>query len=411
MMRFALVVVITFLLLGCDGLDQSANVARKSERYDVADSLRSDRTGGFARAYRRRDFEFPRDHLSHPDFKHEWWSINGNLSTRTGRKFGYQLSIFRIGMLADPTLRPTTNTLPNTRDMNISSPSRWRANHYYMAHFALTDVVSERFYSAQRFQRNALGLAGAIDKSIGGSGAQGMKLWVEDWVVDSIQNEIFPVRITAQNDNVRIKLSLNQGKKEVLNGDRGLALRGKKPGNASYYYSLPQMHTRGTINIDGEDYQVSGLSWIDREWSTSALANNLVGWDWFAIHLSSGQELMLYMLRDNNGNFSALSEGSFIGEDGQVTHLRSEDIVLEVKEEWVSPHTHVRYPASWEVRLPIQNLELNIVPYLADQELNLAVNYWEGAVRVSGRKLVGGDKSLDGQGYVELTGYQPIVRN
>jgi len=397
-------------LLACGNGKVADTPKTSEEHYDLADIFRSDSTGGFSRAYRQRDFQFPRDYLAHPEFKHESWRIVGNLSTRTGRKFGYQLSIYRIGVLADPTLRPTTNTLPNTKDIKISSPSRWRANHYYMADFALTDVVGERHYSAQRFQRNALGLSGAIDKSVGRVDSKGIKIWVEDWVVESIQNDDFPVRITAQEDSVRINISLAAGKGVILNGDRGLSMRGDKPGNASYYYSMPQMQTRGSIFVEGEEYEVNGSSWLDQEWSTTALDSKAVGWDWFGLHLSSGEELLLYLFRDENGNFSNFSGGTFIEKNNEITRLSASDISLDVKEEWVSPHTHVRYPASWIVQLPILNLELNLVPYLADQEIDLKVNYWEGALRVSGRRINGGGQLVDGQGYAELTGYKPVSR-
>jgi len=410
-MRLAQLASLVFLLLvACSDKTSAEKVQILDEHFDITENLRSDTSGGFARAYRQREFQFPRDHLSHPEFKHEWWRFVGNVSTRTGRKFGYQLSIYRIGMLADPTLRPTTNTLPTSKDININSPSRWRANHYYMAHFSLTDVISEHFYSAQRYQRNALGLAGAIDKASGLADAKGIKLWVEDWVVESIQNDVFPLRITAQNDSVRINFSLTSGKGVILNGDRGLSMRGDKPGNASYYYSMPQMQTRGSIYIDGEEIQVNGVSWLDREWSTTALDSKTVGWDWFGVHLSNGQDLMLYMFRDENGNYTNFSSGSFIEDNNQVTRIVASDISIDVKDEWVSPHTHIRYPASWIVQLPILNLELNFVPYLADQELNLKVNYWEGALRVSGRRINGGGQLLDGQGYAELTGYKPVLR-
>jgi len=416
-MRFASLIFLSALLpanLGLVSCGQHNASAAHNEiqqlKFDIAENLRSDSTGGFSRAYRQRDFSFPSDYLAHPEFKHEWWSFVGNLSTRTGRKFGYQLSVFRIGMLADPTLRPTTNTLPKTKDININSPSRWRANHYYMAHFSLTDVVGEHHYQSQRYQRNALGLSGAIDKSIGRPDTKGIKLWVEDWVVESIQNDIFPLRLTAQDDSVRINVTLGKGKGVVLNGDRGLYPKGLKPGNASYYYSMPQMPTSGSIVIDGEEFTISGVTWLDREWSTTSLESKTVGWDWFCVHLSDNRDFMLYMLRDENGNFTNFSGGSFIEANNEVSRLLASDITIDIKDEWVSPITHVRYPASWLVQIPIKNLEFNIVPYLADQEMDLAVNYWEGAVRVSGRNINGSGQLLDGQGYAELTGYKPMPR-
>jgi predicted secreted hydrolase len=54
----------------------------------------------------------------------------------------------------------------------------------------------------------------------------------------------------------------------------------------------------------------------------------------------------------------------------------------------------------WTLRLPSENLDLHVVPLFPNQELDVSVRYWEGAVRVEGP-----DGALKGRGYVELTGY------
>ena len=43
-------------------------------------------------------YEFPRDHHAHPDFKTEWWYFTGNLADQSGRRFGYELTFFRQGI-------------------------------------------------------------------------------------------------------------------------------------------------------------------------------------------------------------------------------------------------------------------------------------------------------------------------
>ena len=63
--------------------------------------------------------------------------------------------------------------------------------------------------------------------------------------------------------------------------------------------------------LNGESYAVTGLSWLDREWSTSALAENQSGWDWFSLQFDDGQELMYYQLRDNAGLAHPSSDGNW----------------------------------------------------------------------------------------------------
>ena len=76
-------------------------------------------------------------------------------------------------------------------------------------------------------------------------------------------------------------------------------------------------------------------------------------------------------------------------------------VQIEVLDHWRSP-TGVRYPSHWRLRVPSQRLDLTITPYLADQELDVGVRYWEGAVRIAG---TAGSQPVAGKGYVELTGY------
>jgi predicted secreted hydrolase len=47
-------------------------------------------------------------------------------------------------------------------------------------------------------------------------------------------------------------------------------------------------------------------------------------------------------------------------------------------------------------------VQLTVEPVLDNQELDLSVRYWEGAVRVTGAV---GDQGLKGVGYLELAGY------
>lgn len=334
---------------------------------------------GWMRADKIRRFDFPRDHGPHPDFKTEWWYFTGNLEADNGRRFGYQLTFFRIG------LKPG----------KVEDASAWRTHQIYMAHFALTDVQGRRFHYFERFARAAQGLAGAR--------AEPFAVWLEGWRVSGGDDGFLPLQLHAEQDDVAVALTLDSSKPLVLQGEQGLSRKSAAPGNASYYYSLTRMPSRGEIRIGEKTYQVAGNSWLDREWSTSALGADQVGWDWFALQLSSGRELMYYRLRNKNGGADPHSAGALIDPQGHVTRLDNDDVRMEVLGHWISPDTGIRYPLHWRLTLPDYDIDLEIRPRLSQQELNVSVRYWEGAVAVVGQA---DGKEIGGSGYLELTGYE-----
>jgi predicted secreted hydrolase len=344
----------------------------------VAGVLAGPDDAGFARALGPRPLEFPPDHGPHPAFRTEWWYYTGNLTTADGLRFGFQLTFFRIGLTAAP----------------VAGDSAWRASQVYMAHLALTDVAGRRFYAFERIERDALGLAGATTEPF--------RVWVDDWSAAAPGPAASPVRLRAADGQVAIDLVLRSQKGIVLEGERGLSRKGPEPGNASYYYSLTRLATRGVITVGAQAHQVSGSSWLDREWSTSALGPDEVGWDWFALQLADGRDLMFYRLRRRDGSADAFSAGTLVLPDGSTRPLARDDVELGTLGIWRSPGTGVLYPSGWRIRVPRAGLELDLHPCLPDQELDLGVRYWEGAVDVSGQ---GAGQPIAGVGYVELTGY------
>ncbi|HWM94887.1 MAG TPA: lipocalin-like domain-containing protein [Thermoanaerobaculia bacterium] len=340
----------------------------------VAGALRSDDNQGYARAIEPREFSFPKDHGPHPEFRTEWWYYTGNLSTQEGRRFGFQLTFFRSAFAPSMPERS----------------SKWATRQAYLAHFTVSDIDGGRFHSFERWSRGALGLAG--------SRGEPFRVWLEDWSAEGDST----MRLRAAEDGIALDLVLQPGKPPVLQGVRGLSQKSAEPGNASYYYSLTRMPASGTVSLGNERFAVSGLAWMDREWSTSSLGQDQVGWDWFALQLGDGQDLMLYQLRRKDGTPDPASKGTLVGPRGESRHLDLQDFELEVTDWWESPRSGARYPAGWRLRIPSGNLDLRIEPLLAGQELDVSFQYWEGAVRVEGASR---GQPVRGRGYVEMTGY------
>lgn len=369
----------TFLLLALTLL-----ACREPERLpdasiSVAGALRSADDRGYAKALEPRPFHFPEDHGPHPEFRTEWWYYTGNLATREGRQFGFQLTFFRSALAPE-----TPETPPRS--------SEWASRQAYLAHFTITDVEGERFHSFERWNRGALGLAGAQGRPF--------RVWLEDWSAEMSGGAGEAMRLRASEGGASIDLVLQPGKPPTLQGDRGLSQKSPEPGNASYYYSLTRMPAAGTIRLHKERFEVTGLAWMDREWSTSALGKDQVGWDWFALHLSDGRDVMIYQLRLQDGRDDRVdpsSSGTVIGSKGETRHLNRSDFQLQVLDHWRSPRSGASYPAGWRLRIPSERIDVQIEPLLADQELDVSFRYWEGAVKVEG--------SSPGKGYVEMTGY------
>jgi predicted secreted hydrolase len=180
-----------------------------------------------------------------------------------------------------------------------------------------------------------------------------------------------------------------------LQGDQGLSQKSPEAGNASYYYSLTRIESEGEIMLNGESYRVTGLSWLDREWSTSALADDQSGWDWFSLQFDDGQELMYYQLRDNLGQTHPNSEGNWTDHNAQQTHITSEIIALFENKNWLSP-SGISYTTEWTLQYDGQQWIIKVL--LEDQFMDLSVPYWEGAVEIldadSGEQV--------GKGYLEM---------
>ena len=345
----------------------------------VAEMLGGGDTGSFARALEPRSFSFPEDHGPHPGFRTEWWYFTGNLTSEQGRRLGYQLTFFRSALTPRPESRAST----------------WATSQAWMAHFALSapDEPEPGFFSYERYARGAAGMAGA---TLGP-----FRVWLEDWSAEGA-DDMPPVRLRAAGDEVAIDLELSAGKSPVLQGDRGLSQKGREPGNASYYYSLTRLPSSGRMVVRGTEYRVTGFSWMDREWSTSSLDEDVVGWDWFSLQLDDGRDLMAYQLRRADGTADPLSAGSLVAADGAATYLPGQEYRIEPLDTWRSPATGRTYPSRWRLTSPIRELELEIEPLMDDQELAHSFIYWEGAVRFSGTFA---GRPVSGRGYVELTGY------
>jgi predicted secreted hydrolase len=334
--------------------------------------------GGFARADRVRDYTLPRDHGPHFDYQTEWWYYTGNLSAGEGRHFGFQLTFFRRGLSPGPP--------PDGPGL--------ATNQVFFAHLAVTDVAAGSHRFAERWARGAGRLAGAR--------AEPLAVWLEDWRVEATSPDGATVRVVARDGPLLLDLHLQSLKPLVRHGDRGLSPKSREPGNASHYIGYTRLQARGRLASQGREVAVSGEAWFDHEWSTSALGEGAVGWDWFSLQLDDRGELMYFQIRRDDGSIEPVSGGTVVAPAGGTRRISASDVSLGVLARWTSPETGATYPARWRLRVPSEGLDLLVEPLLTSQEMRTSFVYWEGAVRLSGTRA---GRAVSGHGYVELTGY------
>jgi predicted secreted hydrolase len=313
----------------------------------------------------RSDLSFPRDHGSHPGDAVEWWYYTGHLSDRAGRAYGFQLTFFRAGEM-------------------------------HLAHFAWTDVSSGTF----RYEEKAhLGLPGIASSDVGK-----LRVVNEDWSAED-RGGVHEIR--ARGAVGELTLSLVPAKPPVLQGAEGLSRKGPGDAEHSHYVSITRMTASGSL-VRGRaaPLALSGTAWFDHEWGPGALPRDARGWDWFAVQLADGSELMLYRLRGEDGRATPFSAGTWVPASGKPVPLRWTDVRFEETGTWTSPRSKARYPGRWRIGIASLDLSLAIEPLLPDQELvtekSTGVTYWEGTCRVSGSRAGG---RVEGAAYAELTGY------
>jgi predicted secreted hydrolase len=339
---------------------------------------------GYAEVKRGVPLIFPQDHFPHPDYRIEWWYMTANLKDQQGQDWGLQWTLFRQSLSPDANLEG------------------WDSDQIWMAHAAVT--TPDKHFFAQRFSRGGIDQAGVNQLT----GSNGFDAWIDDWRWQSASDTLFPSTLEFNVGDHKVSLELNSKDDWVLNGDAGFSQKSAQ-GQASYYYSQPNITVKGTVKTEDKTIPLSGNAWLDREWSSQALAQNQKGWDWFSLHLDDGNKLMVYQLRHDTGN--DWISGSWISAEGEVTPLGKDDIELNSSSEsqiTSNNNRSITLPLDWTIsvstsNLPALNRSLTIKPLYDEQWLSTSFPYWEGVV------LVSDDKGQSvGKGYMELTGYQPV---
>ena len=320
-----------------------------------------------------RALQFPRDFGSHPELRTEWWYITGHAQSRA-REFGFQLTFFR-------------SRVDDTQGMQ----SAFAAKQLVFAHAAVTDLERRRLLHDQRIARAGFGVASASEVDT--------EVRLRDWSLQRSPGGAYQARLPTGDFTLALDFTPTQP--VLLQGSAGLSRKGPQPEQASYYYSEPQLATRGRLTVQGQGFDVAGTAWLDHEWSEALMHPEAVGWDWIGMNLDDGSALTAFHLRRADG--SALwGGGSWRPRGGVAQSFGADTVHFDAGHRWASPRTRAAYPVQWRIDTPAGRFTVRAL--LDDQELDsrgsTGAVYWEGLSELlddQGRRV--------GRGYLEMTGY------
>ncbi len=355
----------------------SAPAGLPRRRFVLAAGLAGLVQAGPATALPAAALQFPRDFGAHPDFRTEWWYITGH-ALSGGREFGFQLTFFRSRV-----------------DAAQNMTSKFAARQLIFAHAAITDVQGKKLWHDQRIAREGFDIAVASQ--------QGMSIKLRDWTLQS-QGDVHSASLPGTD--FALKLQFADTQPVLLQGNKGLSRKGPDEKQASYYYSRPQLATRGSLQIKGQNFEVTGKAWLDHEWSQEVLHPSAVGWDWIGMNLDDGSALTAFRLRDKDG-LTMWDGGSFRSAKGDVYPFSRGEVVFSPQRRWKSALSKASYPVEWIVRTPADFYTVRAV--IDDQELDSRQStgaiYWEGL-----SELLSSNGKVVGRGYLEMTGYAAALR-
>lgn len=327
---------------------------------------------GFALPQPGRVFEFPRDHGSHEEFRTEWWYLTGHLDGEAGQRFGFQVTFFR----------------------QAARSGAGEVTHLHLAHAALLDAASGRFLHEERLHREGWDAF---------SSAKTLDVRNANWSLkldDATQT--ISVVATVQAEAV-LKLELESVKPLVVFGKDGVSRKGAAESAASHYLTFPRLQANGSVRIGAVEHRVHGEAWMDHEFSSSQLDEGQSGWDWAALQLADGREIMVYRMRRTDGSTDAASTLTWIAKEGA---LKKADFTWQPLATWKSPHSGAEYPN--RVRIESEGSVFELRPLAQDQEQGGSITglpYWEGACEVLNER-----GEVIGRAFLELAGYAGDLR-
>ncbi|NUR69493.1 MAG: hypothetical protein HOU81_01595 [Hamadaea sp.] len=291
--------------------------------------------------------QLPADQAAHPDAPQEWWYVVGHLNAH-GHEFGYEVQI-------------VAGATPRTL-------------------IAITDKTTGQYYTQSQVY--------PVDQT--------------SFSATELDVRVPSATLSGPTDAMRLHATLPAGTVDLTLSAAGPAMynngTGLMPflGGTSYYYSLPRLVSRGTVTVGGTAYQVTGQSWLDRQWGTWDWTTN-DKWTWMALQLSNGDTINFWDILDRTGEHSY---ATVLRPNGTHEIVAVTPLAGGTGDWWTSPTTGKRYGTRWTVTIPGLDTALTVVA-IPGQEIQSFGGIFEGAAGVTGRYH---GKQISGQAYVEQLG-------
>jgi predicted secreted hydrolase len=290
----------------------------------------------------------PADQSAHPDAQWEWWYVVGHLNAH-GHRFGYEVQLVKG-----------------------AAPQ---------AFIAITDKTTGGYFTtSQAYSPDQVSFS-----------------------TTALDARVPSASLSGPMDAMRLHATLPAGQIDLLLNAQGPALYNNGTGlmpfldGTSHYYSLPDLASQGTLTVDGHTYQVTGRSWLDRQWGTWDW-NTVQKWTWMAVQLSNGDRIALWDLFSRGEEYHY---ATVLHPDGTHEIVAVNPLADTTSGFWTSPTTGKRYGTRWTVTIPALGAGLTVVVQPQAQEVQAFGGIYEGAGSVTGRY---DGKPVTGQVYVEQFG-------
>jgi predicted secreted hydrolase len=332
----------------------------------------------FSRIPATPEFQFPRDHGSHGEYRTEWWLVTAMVTDEQARSLGLHLAFFRIGLVAETG----------------KHASRWGATELYAATFSISHPVSGKLMERGRLSRAPLGPAGAS--------AAPMEVWVENWQMEQIGGSTQgpDLRVKLDADDVGIHIILENLKPLTTSNEfQTQGVRGAAP---FQFYMQPRLKVTGTYSFDDRGSTLSGTGTLEHAWGELPLPGGAVARDRFTVHFDDSRELFCVRLRRVDEQDAASSNCVLFAPEVPPRTVSSRDISLQPDAYWRSERTGKRYPTHWTLEIPSEGIHLKLLPHWDDQEGSAWLPFWSGPMRV---RDVSGQSRSQGNAFIQLMGY------
>lgn len=163
----------------------------------------------------------------------------------------------------------------------------------------------------------------------------------------------YEYHVAVRNSQIKytVNLDLEMLKPPLIVNKMGYI---KQPKGISGYYSQTRLGVTGSVTINGDKKQVTGIHWVDRQWLGASFAlNNHYTYQWWALQLDNNEEAIMFKIWDTNNDTVAMTVLEINHADG--------------KREKVGKFSLENLPLGWRLSAPQAGWDLSIIPACKDQ--------------------------------------------